>query len=63
VLPAWNTHYKEVMEAAKTAGIKGDFSSKGIFICPGYCGDCLPNGKHACGDKRFEDMAIVIGIH
>jgi len=63
VLPAWNAHYKEVMEAAKTAGIKGDFSSKGIFICPGYCGDCLPNGKHACGDKRFEDMAIVIGIH
>jgi len=63
VTPEWNTHMKEVLDAAKAAGIKGDFSAKGVFVCPGYCGDCLPGGKHACGDKRFTDMAIVIGIH
>lgn len=63
VSPEWNAHQKEVLDAAKAAGIKGDFSAKGVFVCPGYCGDCLPGGKHACGDKRFTDMAIVIGIH
>lgn len=62
-LPAWNHHRAEVENAAKVAGIKGDFSSKGVFVCPGYCGDCLPGGKHACGDRRMRDMAIVIGIH
>lgn len=63
VTPEWNAHREDVLEAAKAAGIRGDFSAKGVFVCPGYCGDCLPNGKHACGDKRFTDMAIVIGIH
>ena len=61
--PAWNSHRQEVLNAAKTAGIRGDFSAKGVFVCPGYCGDCLPNGKHACGDRRFTDMAVIIGIH
>lgn len=62
-LPEWTSHRMEVLEAAKKAGIRGDFSAKGVFVCPGYCGDCLPNGKHACADRRMTDMAIVIGIH
>lgn len=56
-------HRKDVEATAKRLGIKGDTGSKGIFVCPGYCGSCLPGGKHACGDIRFRDFAIVIGIH
>jgi hypothetical protein len=59
----WTAHRQEVLDEAKKAGIRGDFSAKGVFVCPGYCGKCLKNGGHACGDKRMEDMAIVIGIH
>lgn len=33
------------------------------FVCPGACGDCLPNGKHACGQKSFRGVKIVIGTH
>lgn len=62
-LSAWQAHRADVLAAAKAAGIRGDFSAKGVFVCPGYCGECLPNGKHACGDPRFTDVAIVIGIH
>ena len=63
VTPEWNARRQDVLEAAKAAGIRGDFSAKGVFVCPGYCGDCLPGGKHACGDRRMQDIAIVIGIH
>jgi len=62
-LTAWQAHRADVLAAAEKAGIKGDFSAKGVFVCPGYCGQCLPNGKHACGDRRFTDVAIVIGVH
>ena len=33
------------------------------FACPGNCGNCLPNGRHACGSKDFTGIAIGIGIH
>lgn len=33
------------------------------FVCPGKCGDCLPNGQHACGSERFQGVAVVIGQH
>jgi hypothetical protein len=33
------------------------------FACPGSCGNCLPNGKHACGSTAFAGVAIGIGIH
>jgi hypothetical protein len=33
------------------------------FACPGNCGNCLPNGRHACGDESFKGVAIGIGIH
>lgn len=62
-LPAWQKHRADVLAAAEAAGIKGDGSNKGVFVCPGYCGECLPKGRHACGDRRFENVAIVIGIH
>lgn len=56
-------HRRDVEMEAKKLGIKGDTASKGVFVCPGYCGNCLPGGKHACGDRRFREFAIVIGIH
>jgi hypothetical protein len=43
-------------EAEKKYG-KGNF-----FVCPGKCGNCLGNGRHACGDLRLK-KPIVIGIH
>ena len=36
---------------------------KRVFACPGNCGNCLPNGAHACGSKSFDGVAIGIGIH
>jgi hypothetical protein len=33
------------------------------FPCPGNCGDCLPRGRHACGDRAFADVSIGIGVH
>jgi len=32
------------------------------FVCPGKCGNCLGNGKHACGEIRLK-VPVVIGIH
>jgi hypothetical protein len=37
--------------------------TKKAFACPGSCGNCLPNGKHACGSTAFAGVAIGIGIH
>ena len=36
---------------------------KKVFACPGNCGNCLPQGRHACGSKDFTGVAIGIGIH
>jgi hypothetical protein len=33
-----------------------------FFVCPGKCGNCLGNGRHACGEINLE-KAIVIGLH
>ena len=33
------------------------------FPCPGSCGDCLPRGRHACGDRAFTGVSIGIGVH
>ena len=33
------------------------------FPCPGNCGNCLPNGRHACGDPAMKGVTIGIGIH
>jgi len=46
-----------VRKAAKTQGINR------LFVCPGNCGSCLPNGGHACGMPEFKNVTIAIGIH
>ncbi len=35
---------------------------KKVFSCPGECGSCC-GGNHACGNRKFDDVIIVIGIH
>lgn len=61
---AWKSHRQEVLAKAAELGITGDTTSgRGVFVCPGYCGNCLPGGRHACGDRQFKGIAIVIGIH
>ena len=43
--------------------LKALTNSKKVFACPGNCGNCLPNGRHACGSKDFDGVTIGIGIH
>ena len=38
-------------------------AGKRVFVCAGKCGDCLPDGTHACGSERFRGIEIAIGIH
>ena len=38
-------------------------SGKRVFVCSGKCGDCLPDGSHACGSDRFRNVTIAIGVH
>mgnify|MGYP005821948031 FL=1 len=54
---AWATWAASLKATGKTAGIAKS------FVCPGRCGDCLPNGEHACGSDRFKDITVLIGIH
>lgn len=53
----WREWAASLKATAKTAGIAKS------FVCPGKCGDCLPNGEHACGSDRFQEITVVIGIH
>jgi len=53
---AWQAHRLEVLTAAKKLGMGK------VFVCPGLCGFCV-NGKHACGNRAFNGIPIVIGIH
>jgi hypothetical protein len=47
--------------ACKAAAVVAGYPQS--FVCPGKCYDCLPNGEHACGSSKFQDIPIVIGIH
>ena len=38
-------------------------AGKRVFVCPGKCGDCLPDGSHACGSSRMNGVTIAIGVH
>ena len=38
-------------------------AGKRVFVCSGKCGDCLPDGTHACGSHRFRNVTIAIGVH
>jgi hypothetical protein len=53
----WAQWVTACKDAAKLAGYAK------AFVCPGKCYDCLPNGEHACGSKKFNGIAVVIGIH
>ena len=37
--------------------------SRKTFACPGNCGNCLPNGDHACGTNLMSNVIIGIGVH
>ena len=37
-------------------------AGKGIFPCPGRCGDCR-KGDHACGSEKLRGIPIVIAVH
>ena len=45
------------------ARLREAYKGKKHFACPGNCGNCLPNGGHACGNKIMQDVVIGIGIH
>lgn len=38
-------------------------AGKRVFVCAGKCGDCLPDGSHACGSSRMMGVTIAIGVH
>lgn len=38
-------------------------AGKRVFVCAGKCGDCLPDGSHACGSSRMAGVTIAIGVH
>ena len=50
---------KEYKQAVGTVWSKPGEKS---FLCPGRCGTCTKS-THACGDHRFDDIPILIGIH
>lgn len=47
-------------EAVRKAAIDAGYSRP--FVCPGKCGNCLGNGKHACGQIDVK-IPIFIGVH
>ena len=51
--------YKRGVQAAAIA----QYGAARTFVCPNYCGACLPNGGHACGSRKFQDVNVAIGIH
>jgi len=48
------------LEVAQNA--KKEYGAR-VFACPGNCGNCLPNGDHACGSDKMRGIPIAIGIH
>jgi len=49
--------------AAVRHEMKAKLGRTKVFACPGNCGNCLPNGRHACGSDDFRGIAIGIGVH
>ena len=40
-----------------------ELTGRKAFACPGKCGDCNVNG-HVCGSKdKFNNVAVIIGVH
>lgn len=53
-----STDHGSVSVNKALVGITG----KGIFPCPGKCGDCR-KGEHACGSEKLRGIPIVIAVH
>lgn len=47
--------------AVRTAG-RASTGSRNVYSCTGRCGECLPSGAHACGQRDFV-ATIVIAFH
>jgi hypothetical protein len=54
--PDFNAWAKDLRATAKTMGMGR------VWVCPGKCGNCTPNG-HACGSRKFQNIPVVIGLH
>lgn len=52
------TYHHEVRSATRA-----EFGTNRVFSCPGNCGDCMPDGAHACGDDRMRGVLVSIGVH
>ena len=52
----WTEWAKRIKTQAKAQG-----HSK-VFVCPGNCETCTPNG-HACGSDSFKGVTVAIGVH
>ena len=57
-----NTGSKEYRAAVRHE-MKAKLGKSKVFACPGNCGNCLPNGRHACGSDDFRGIPIGIGVH
>ena len=55
--PGFAAYQRAVQKAASDNGVGK------VFVCKGRCGECLPNGSHACGSVRFKGIPIAIGVH
>ena len=54
---AWKRGADQLRSVARDRGLGS------VFICPGDCRYCLPNGEIACASPKFKDIPIVIRIH
>ena len=69
-VPVAATHLKNKSYQSKRNAGFSDYAKdvrsaagKRVFVCAGKCGDCLPDGTHACGSDRFRGVTIAIGVH
>ena len=55
--PGSKEYRREVLERLKemTTGKK--------FVCPGNCGNCMPNKEHACDSDKMIGVTIATGVH
>jgi len=53
----------KIYNAEVGAAAMKQFGVTKVFVCPGYCADCLGEGKHACGNRKMQDKLIAIGVH
>lgn len=69
-VPVDKRHIKNKSYQSKRNAGHADYSrnvrqsaGRRVFVCAGKCGDCLPDGTHACGSPRMTGIPIAIGVH